>query len=92
MGSIVREKQEKQRKIYINVVGTDRLKQVEVIKNNEQFMSWEEDKSSCEHLVKDNSDSTKTDFYYLRIVQDNGQMAWSSPIWFEAGQSEPSRP
>ena len=22
-------------------------------------------------------------FYYLRVTQENGQMAWSSPIWFE---------
>lgn len=22
-------------------------------------------------------------FYYLRATQDNGQLAWSSPVWFE---------
>jgi len=22
-------------------------------------------------------------FYYLRIIQDNNEMAWSSPIWVE---------
>jgi hypothetical protein len=21
------------------------------------------------------------DYYYLRVIQENGQMAWSSPIW-----------
>jgi len=24
-----------------------------------------------------------TDFYYVRVIQQNGQMAWSSPIWVE---------
>ena len=22
-------------------------------------------------------------FYYLRVTQENGQMAWASPVWFE---------
>jgi hypothetical protein len=25
----------------------------------------------------------KTDFYYIRLIQQNGQRAWSSPIWVE---------
>jgi hypothetical protein len=27
----------------------------------------------------------KTDWYYVRVVQSNGSLAWSSPIWVEAG-------
>jgi hypothetical protein len=27
----------------------------------------------------------RTDFYYIRLVQRNGQRAWSSPIWVEQG-------
>ncbi len=26
----------------------------------------------------------KTDYYYVRVVQSNGSLAWSSPIWLEA--------
>ena len=26
----------------------------------------------------------ETDFYYVRVIQRNGQRAWSSPIWVEA--------
>jgi len=26
----------------------------------------------------------RTDFYYVRVIQRNGQRAWSSPIWVEA--------
>ena len=26
----------------------------------------------------------KTDWYYVRVVQSNGSLAWSSPIWVEA--------
>ncbi len=27
----------------------------------------------------------RTDCYYVRLVQHNGQRAWSSPIWVESG-------
>jgi len=27
--------------------------------------------------------STEPDWYYVRVTQENGQMAWSSPIWVE---------
>jgi hypothetical protein len=28
------------------------------------------------------NDSREPAFYYLRVIQENGQMAWTSPIWF----------
>jgi hypothetical protein len=34
----------------------------------------------------DNGDGNKEDFYYLRVTQLNGQMAWSSPIWVKGKQ------
>ncbi|HAH43513.1 MAG TPA: hypothetical protein DCM07_01415, partial [Planctomycetaceae bacterium] len=27
------------------------------------------------------SDTSSTDWYYVRVTQHNGQLAWSSPIW-----------
>ncbi len=27
----------------------------------------------------------KTDWYYVRAVQSNGSVAWSSPIWLKGG-------
>ncbi len=29
----------------------------------------------------DKSVDKDTDYYYLRVSQENGQMAWTSPIW-----------
>lgn len=30
-------------------------------------------------------DDARADFYYLRVAQENGQWAWSSPIWVTRG-------
>ena len=31
--------------------------------------------------ITDEEPIKDTDFYYLRVTQNNGQMAWSNPIW-----------
>jgi hypothetical protein len=33
--------------------------------------------------VNDSGDGAQADWYYVRVVQSNGQLAWSSPIWVE---------
>jgi len=32
----------------------------------------------------DEAEDGLTDWYYVRVVQSNGSLAWSSPIWLEA--------
>ena len=32
----------------------------------------------------DRPKSEQTDWYYVRVLQSNGSLAWSSPIWVEA--------
>ncbi|MEP7361898.1 MAG: DUF3604 domain-containing protein [Acidobacteriota bacterium] len=33
--------------------------------------------------VNDTGNGSQADWYYVRVVQANGQLAWSSPIWVE---------
>jgi len=33
--------------------------------------------------IEDEGSGEGTDYYYVRVTQANGQMAWSSPIWVE---------
>jgi hypothetical protein len=35
----------------------------------------------------DESASAETDWYYVRVVQTNGSLAWSSPIWVRGAQA-----
>ena len=36
-----------------------------------------------EFAITDNETSGSVDWYYIRVKQENGQLAWSSPIWVE---------
>ncbi len=40
---------------------------------------------SAEFELVDKRQTQKTDWYYARVVQSNGSLAWSSPVWLEAG-------
>jgi hypothetical protein len=36
-----------------------------------------------EFTFEDEGDGSRADWYYVRVVQANEEMAWSSPIWVE---------
>ena len=35
-------------------------------------------------VADDESDGSGTDWYYARVFESNGELAWSSPVWVEA--------
>ena len=39
----------------------------------------------AEFEFTDEPRTKEADWYYVRVVQSNGSLAWSSPIWVEAG-------
>ncbi|MDD4193189.1 MAG: hypothetical protein PHI28_17775 [Mangrovibacterium sp.] len=39
---------------------------------------------SSEFSYREQRNSDTTDWYYVRVIQANGSMAWSSPVWLNA--------
>ena len=80
-----------ERKIYTRVVGTDKIKKIEVVRNNnnvythhgtgeiEEF-EWIDRENQSEILISSGTDQFF--YYYLRVTQVDGEMAWASPVWF----------
>jgi hypothetical protein len=82
-----------ERVITAYVVGESKIAQVEIIRNNEtvyhQFgegseleLSWT-DTEPLESLALTpvDEDQPRFVFYYLRVLQSDGHMAWLSPVW-----------
>jgi hypothetical protein len=76
------------------VAGTTDLKSVEIIRNGEVIKSFKVDSYNLEFDYDDmtplekvciNAKDKKPPFvfYYLRVTQIDGHMAWSSPIWVD---------
>jgi len=84
---------DRRRVIRVTVHGTDRLLAVEVVRNNVDVRRWEPDGPDVHLQWTDTQPLAAVDlppapfcrepftFYYLRITQANGEMAWASPIW-----------
>jgi hypothetical protein len=63
------------------VQGTAALDRVEVVGNGRILYSRRPGGASDRFTWRDQPAAAGTRFYYLRIVQANRQLAWSSPIW-----------
>jgi hypothetical protein len=69
------------RRIQAEIIGTEVLEKIELIKNNQVILTL---KSRTERKQIDWVDQTqpsKEDYYYLRVTQKDKELAWTSPIW-----------
>lgn len=59
---------------------------IELLRNNKILTEWDEGKEDMKIQFRDNTfeqcyEKNKLIWYYVRITQTDGGMAWSSPIW-----------
>jgi hypothetical protein len=63
------------------VIGTDRLRSIEVIKNGYTWAIHEAHGDAETLSWEDKEKEKEIDYYYLRVTQADGAMAWSSPVY-----------
>ena len=63
------------------VEGTAAVEKVEIIKNNKYVYSSRPNKASVKLTFEDADSRPGEAYYYVRVQQADGQMAWSSPMW-----------
>lgn len=61
--------------------GTSDIKQVTLVRNEENYKQWQPAKKAVAQSFTDEAPLAGENRYYLRIEQNDGNMAWSSPIW-----------
>ena len=81
MGSELRLREP--RTIRVRAAGTAPFVHVEIIKNNGVVHSTAQDVLETEFEYVDETEICPNDYYYLRITQEDGDMAWSSPVWVD---------
>jgi hypothetical protein len=79
MGSEVTNTSAKE--FFIDVVAENKLKKVELFKNGELFRRFVPDDSLTFKKELEVADPEPSN-WYLRVTQENNQMAWSSAIWY----------
>ncbi|MCL5771715.1 MAG: DUF3604 domain-containing protein [Actinobacteria bacterium] len=67
--------------IKIEAYGTEKIEEVSLIKNGDCVFLDKPNK--LDYIKKINAQVMENSFYYLKVKQVNGSLAWSSPIWVE---------
>lgn len=68
-------------RLWVKVIGTDKLMRVEIIKNGKFVFVTQPESNETEFSYVDNDIQTGESWYYVRAVQLDRNLAWSSPIW-----------
>ncbi|MCL5771598.1 MAG: DUF3604 domain-containing protein [Actinobacteria bacterium] len=71
-------------KIEVKVLGTDKISNIDLLKNGTKIYSHIGESQIEKLCYDDECEHNRTSWYYVRIKQQNGGMAWSSPIWVKA--------
>ncbi len=68
-------------RLVVKVIGTRAVKDIQVIRNNQFVYHQKPGAREAEFTFTDTEAKPGESYYYVRVVQDDGQMAWSSPLW-----------
>ncbi|MFP3903837.1 MAG: CehA/McbA family metallohydrolase [Armatimonadota bacterium] len=82
MGSEIQAPAGQPREISIDVQGTADLDTVQLVKDGRNVIRWEP-QGPADHLAATDEDTDESAFYYVRVTQTDGEMAWSSPVWVD---------
>ncbi len=80
---------ESTRDMKINVYGTSAIAVIEIVKNSRVLQSFPGDRRIDLELTHcDNEAERETDYYYIHVRQEDGEQAWSSPVWVRGQQTD----
>lgn len=80
------------------VIGTNKIKEIVIIRNDKVLMTYHPDANSYEFAfddqellsnicIKPREDKPPFVFYYLRAVQEDTHIIWTSPIWIDLSEN-----
>ena len=69
--------------IEVTVIGTGPIALIEIIRNNEVVLRHECSEAQASVTFRDVKPRGGSTFYYARVTQQDGEMAWSSPVWVD---------
>jgi hypothetical protein len=70
----------------MNVLGTAPIAQIDVLKDSEVVATFKPGKAEYRGAWTDPRPAAGTHYYYVRVQQEDGQLAWASPMWIEYGK------
>lgn len=73
--------------LIVNVKGTKPVRQIDVVRDNQFVHTRHPMTKEVSFRYKDTGPITaKESYFYVRVIQADDQMAWSSPVWVSKGR------
>lgn len=71
-------------RIKATIVGTDTIARIDVIKDEKIVYQVSQQQERVDFEFLEGADvGSETSYYYLRVLQENGELAWASPVWVD---------
>jgi hypothetical protein len=68
----------------VRAIGTGAIKQIDVVKNQKFVYTTRPGTKEASFDYTDKDFGGGENYFYVRVMQEDGQLAWSSPIWVKA--------
>ena len=65
----------------VRVMGTSPIQQIDVIKSGKFIYTIRPGEKLAHFELTDSEFGPGESWYYARVLQEDGQLAWSSPMW-----------
>jgi len=70
-------------KLSVKVIGTMPVRQIDIVRNNQFVHNLAPMQREVSFTYVDNRPPAGENYYYVRVIQVDDQIAWSSPIWVQ---------
>jgi hypothetical protein len=67
--------------LVLKVQGTGKIDRVDLVRNNRYIYATSPRKQTIELKYTDMEPDAGLNYYYFRVQQDDGEVAWASPVW-----------
>jgi hypothetical protein len=67
--------------LQLKVTGTDTIARIDLVRNGQYIYTSSPSKQAVDVKFVDMKPDAGLNYYYFRIQQDNGEVAWASPVW-----------
>ncbi len=68
-------------KLLVRVIGTAPVRQIDIVRNNVFLHTWHPMLAEVNLTYADTDPPAGESYYYVRVIQADDEIAWSSPIW-----------
>jgi len=73
----------------VRAIGTGAIKQIDVVKNQKFIYTSRPGVKEASFEYTDKDFGAGENYFYVRVLQEDGQIAWSSPIWVKSEAKPP---